>query len=71
MFDPSSFTDPTPLAHADTSRDVLPRRGTSQPVSLDNCWGYAKPEFSGSYSSNFFYALYILSMGSLPCWIEC
>ncbi|GFX70325.1 NT-3 growth factor receptor [Trichonephila clavipes] len=30
MFDPGSFTDPTPLAHADTSRDVLPRGGTSQ-----------------------------------------
>ncbi|GFW03900.1 uncharacterized protein TNCV_2050161 [Trichonephila clavipes] len=29
MFDPSSFTDPTPLAHADTSRDVLPRGGIS------------------------------------------
>ncbi|GFV39736.1 hypothetical protein TNCV_741661 [Trichonephila clavipes] len=29
MFDPSSFTKPTPLAHADTSRDVLPRGGTS------------------------------------------
>ncbi|GFV31256.1 HTH_Tnp_Tc3_2 domain-containing protein [Trichonephila clavipes] len=27
MFDPSSFTDPTPLAPADTSRDVLPKRG--------------------------------------------
>ncbi|GFU19216.1 CCHC-type domain-containing protein [Trichonephila clavipes] len=25
MFDPSSFADSTPLAHADTSRDVLPR----------------------------------------------
>ncbi|GFV09816.1 hypothetical protein TNCV_2598701 [Trichonephila clavipes] len=25
MFDPSSFANPTPLAHADTSRDVLPR----------------------------------------------
>ncbi|GFY19202.1 hypothetical protein TNCV_4225661 [Trichonephila clavipes] len=25
MFDPSSFADPTPLVHADTSRDVLPR----------------------------------------------
>ncbi|GFT50165.1 hypothetical protein TNCV_3622241 [Trichonephila clavipes] len=25
MFDPSSFADPTPLAHADTLRDVLPR----------------------------------------------
>ncbi|GFT04436.1 hypothetical protein TNCV_1929561 [Trichonephila clavipes] len=30
MFDPSSFADPTPLAHADTSRDVLPRGGKSQ-----------------------------------------
>ncbi|GFU31347.1 hypothetical protein TNCV_4792381 [Trichonephila clavipes] len=30
MFDPSSFADPTPLAHADASRDVLPRGGTSQ-----------------------------------------
>ncbi|GFY06743.1 hypothetical protein TNCV_2202781 [Trichonephila clavipes] len=25
-----SFANPTPLAHADTSRDVLPRGGTSQ-----------------------------------------
>ncbi|GFU14587.1 hypothetical protein TNCV_406441 [Trichonephila clavipes] len=25
MFDPSSFANPTPLAHADTSRDVLPK----------------------------------------------
>ncbi|GFW22616.1 uncharacterized protein TNCV_2764281 [Trichonephila clavipes] len=30
MFDPSSFANPTPLAQADTSRDVLPRGGTSQ-----------------------------------------
>ncbi|GFX06518.1 uncharacterized protein TNCV_3017521 [Trichonephila clavipes] len=30
MFDSSSFANPTPLAHADTSRDVLPRGGTSQ-----------------------------------------
>ncbi|GFX96806.1 uncharacterized protein TNCV_1648411 [Trichonephila clavipes] len=30
MFDPSFFANPTPLAHADTSRDVLPRGGTSQ-----------------------------------------
>ncbi|GFY02390.1 uncharacterized protein TNCV_3502711 [Trichonephila clavipes] len=29
MFDPSSFANSTPLAHADTSRDVLPREGTS------------------------------------------
>ncbi|GFX82273.1 hypothetical protein TNCV_972851 [Trichonephila clavipes] len=25
-----SFANPTPLAHADTSKDVLPRGGTSQ-----------------------------------------
>ncbi|GFX18554.1 uncharacterized protein TNCV_3371271 [Trichonephila clavipes] len=30
MFDPSSFANPTPLAHADTSRDVFLRGGTSQ-----------------------------------------
>ncbi|GFS63717.1 hypothetical protein TNCV_1127631 [Trichonephila clavipes] len=30
MFDPSSFAGPTPLAHADTLTDVLPRGGTSQ-----------------------------------------
>ncbi|GFY12772.1 retrovirus-related Pol polyprotein from transposon 412 [Trichonephila clavipes] len=30
MFDSSSYVDPSPLAHADTSRDVLPRGGTSQ-----------------------------------------
>ncbi|GFT00311.1 hypothetical protein TNCV_2738661 [Trichonephila clavipes] len=30
MYDPSSFANPTALAHADTSRDVLPRGGTSQ-----------------------------------------
>ncbi|GFX51258.1 uncharacterized protein TNCV_2736091 [Trichonephila clavipes] len=27
MFDSSSYVNPTPLAHADTSRDVLPRGG--------------------------------------------
>ncbi|GFW67258.1 uncharacterized protein TNCV_2698681 [Trichonephila clavipes] len=30
MFDSSSYDNPTPLAHADTLRDVLPRGGTSQ-----------------------------------------
>ncbi|GFX45966.1 uncharacterized protein TNCV_2163411 [Trichonephila clavipes] len=30
MFDSSSYVNPTPLAHADTSRDVLPRGRTSQ-----------------------------------------
>ncbi|GFW78785.1 RNase H domain-containing protein [Trichonephila clavipes] len=32
MFDPSSFANPTPLAHAEASRDVLPRGGTSQAI---------------------------------------
>ncbi|GFV64791.1 hypothetical protein TNCV_808881 [Trichonephila clavipes] len=36
MFDPSSFVNPTPLAHADTSRDVLPRGGTSQVCLSDS-----------------------------------
>ncbi|GFS76646.1 uncharacterized protein TNCV_1622361 [Trichonephila clavipes] len=30
MFDSSSYDDPTPLAHADTSRDVLPRGEVSK-----------------------------------------
>ncbi|GFV67369.1 histone-lysine N-methyltransferase SETMAR [Trichonephila clavipes] len=30
MFDSRSYVNPTPLAHADASRDVLPRGGTSQ-----------------------------------------
>ncbi|GFV48532.1 hypothetical protein TNCV_5068171 [Trichonephila clavipes] len=30
MLDPSSFANPTPLAHTDTSKDVLPRGGASQ-----------------------------------------
>ncbi|GFX75433.1 uncharacterized protein TNCV_2547041 [Trichonephila clavipes] len=30
MYDSSSYVNPTPLAHADTSRNVLPRGGTSQ-----------------------------------------
>ncbi|GFU99246.1 uncharacterized protein TNCV_795861 [Trichonephila clavipes] len=30
MFGPSPFTNPTPLTPADTSRDVLPKGGTSQ-----------------------------------------
>ncbi|GFV29103.1 uncharacterized protein TNCV_4601351 [Trichonephila clavipes] len=30
MLDSSSFVNPTYLAHADTSRDVLPRGGSSQ-----------------------------------------
>ncbi|GFW72505.1 hypothetical protein TNCV_3797331 [Trichonephila clavipes] len=34
MFDPSSFVNPTPLAHADASRDVFPRGGTSRYIRL-------------------------------------
>ncbi|GFW18878.1 mariner Mos1 transposase [Trichonephila clavipes] len=32
MIDSSSYVNPTPLAHADTSRDVIPRGVTSQGV---------------------------------------
>ncbi|GFU82760.1 hypothetical protein TNCV_265571 [Trichonephila clavipes] len=32
MYDSSSYVNPTRLAHADTSRNVLPRGGTSQGV---------------------------------------
>ncbi|GFX65288.1 uncharacterized protein TNCV_4821781 [Trichonephila clavipes] len=35
MFDPSSFANPTPLAHADASRDVLPRGGHLLGRALD------------------------------------
>ncbi|GFW39551.1 hypothetical protein TNCV_3908601 [Trichonephila clavipes] len=35
MFDSSSYDNPTPLARADTSRDVLPRGGTSQGVKSE------------------------------------
>ncbi|GFX32979.1 hypothetical protein TNCV_5005391 [Trichonephila clavipes] len=39
MFNPISFVNPTPLAHADTSSDVLPRGGTSQwcPTRFNLC----------------------------------
>ncbi|GFU40528.1 hypothetical protein TNCV_1208801 [Trichonephila clavipes] len=37
MFESSSYVNPTPLAHADTSRDVLPRGGTSQCENNDVC----------------------------------
>ncbi|GFV45019.1 uncharacterized protein TNCV_2169781 [Trichonephila clavipes] len=33
---PCSYDNPTPLAHADTSRDVLPRGGTSQGILFDD-----------------------------------
>ncbi|GFX73150.1 hypothetical protein TNCV_4502291 [Trichonephila clavipes] len=36
MFDPSSFVNPTPLAHADASRDVLPRGGTSHGIVVND-----------------------------------
>ncbi|GFW19555.1 uncharacterized protein TNCV_1604471 [Trichonephila clavipes] len=43
MFDPSYFADPTPLAHADASRDVLLRGGTSQ---WRPTWGQFLREFA-------------------------
>ncbi|GFV02442.1 uncharacterized protein TNCV_1023701 [Trichonephila clavipes] len=35
MFDSSSYVNPTPLAHADTSRDLLPRGGHNVTVNGD------------------------------------
>ncbi|GFX37304.1 transposable element Tcb2 transposase [Trichonephila clavipes] len=37
MFDSSSYDNPTPLAHADTSRDVLPRGVVQRAQKLHNC----------------------------------
>ncbi|GFS71463.1 hypothetical protein TNCV_5051641 [Trichonephila clavipes] len=34
----NSFADPTSLAQTDTSRDVLPRGGTSQAPSVGVAW---------------------------------
>ncbi|GFV34180.1 hypothetical protein TNCV_3483901 [Trichonephila clavipes] len=53
MFDPSSFANPTPLAHADTSKDVLPRGGTSQhrgSILLTSYWNNS--ETIGNESPN-------------------
>ncbi|GFV16413.1 hypothetical protein TNCV_1525591 [Trichonephila clavipes] len=47
MFDSSSFVNPTPLAHADTSRDVVPRGGTSQEVSSVT-WLLTNPAYSAA-----------------------
>ncbi|GFU87929.1 hypothetical protein TNCV_1334991 [Trichonephila clavipes] len=35
MFDPSSFVNPTPLAHADASRDVLAREADRELLTTD------------------------------------
>ncbi|GFU75637.1 hypothetical protein TNCV_2863511 [Trichonephila clavipes] len=50
MFDPSSFANPTPLAHADTSRDVLPRGGTSQLHMSDLQWRHDSNPRHDSYN---------------------
>ncbi|GFW01116.1 hypothetical protein TNCV_1763541 [Trichonephila clavipes] len=52
MFDPSSFANPTPLAHADTSRVVLPKGVTLLQQAgwvawLVYRWPFA-PKFAGS-----------------------
>ncbi|GFW73303.1 uncharacterized protein TNCV_2799671 [Trichonephila clavipes] len=63
MFDPSSFANPTPLPHVGTSRDALPRGGTSQccptrfnlsDPEMRNARGFnvwAEEYFSGSENS--------------------
>ncbi|GFW19223.1 uncharacterized protein TNCV_255501 [Trichonephila clavipes] len=66
MFDSSSYDNPTPLAHADNSTDVLPSGGTSQwrptrfnlyDPEMRNARGFnVRPEvyFSGSENVNEF-----------------
>ncbi|GFW49394.1 hypothetical protein TNCV_3059011 [Trichonephila clavipes] len=47
MFDPSSFVNPTPLAHADASRDVLPRGGYQHLITelpLENAGKEQRPQ---------------------------
>ncbi|GFT84411.1 hypothetical protein TNCV_147931 [Trichonephila clavipes] len=59
MFDPSSFANPTPLAHADTSRDVLPRGDTSHFVPLfystPSMGHFLKKEYINTSSSRLFF----------------
>ncbi|GFU53335.1 hypothetical protein TNCV_2953691 [Trichonephila clavipes] len=50
MFDPSSFANPTPLAHADTSRDVLPRGGIWLMASAE-CIGGPRSPTTQRYSA--------------------
>ncbi|GFU91559.1 hypothetical protein TNCV_2543251 [Trichonephila clavipes] len=57
MFDSSSYVNPTPLAHADTSRDVLPR-GEESPIPRIRKKGFtlgnstpSLGEFAGSKSA--------------------
>ncbi|GFX48335.1 DNA-directed RNA polymerase subunit alpha [Trichonephila clavipes] len=57
MNDSSSYVNPTPLAHADTSRDVLPRGGTSQYVLmhrlLELISNREQPGFTVFYSASY------------------
>ncbi|GFV53680.1 hypothetical protein TNCV_2091831 [Trichonephila clavipes] len=48
MIDPSSFADPTPLAHADASRDVFPRGVLKANDRRTSCPGH--DEFRGPRS---------------------
>ncbi|GFT38847.1 hypothetical protein TNCV_1585441 [Trichonephila clavipes] len=43
MFDSSFFVNPTPLAHADTPRDILPKEGTSHPSRLEVSRSFVNP----------------------------
>ncbi|GFS53210.1 hypothetical protein TNCV_3363811 [Trichonephila clavipes] len=73
MFDPSSFADPTPLAHADTSRDVLPRGGTSQWRPTRSSPGQSPglvPNIRISVSAKYRHGLRTAEssiVGSIPC----
>ncbi|GFX89662.1 uncharacterized protein TNCV_3710941 [Trichonephila clavipes] len=48
MFDSSSYDNPTPLARADASRDVLPRGGTSQEIPTQLACEYLKGHLTGN-----------------------
>ncbi|GFY05453.1 uncharacterized protein TNCV_961481 [Trichonephila clavipes] len=53
MFDPSSFANPTPLTHADASRDVLPRGGKSQTIHEHLLVSDVNEEFNRNNVKNF------------------
>ncbi|GFT25710.1 hypothetical protein TNCV_1517281 [Trichonephila clavipes] len=65
MIDPSPFANPTPLAHADTSRDVLPSEGTSQYLPLKNICSHLWIYVVLPNSTNKFRGVTVGSMGTI------
>ncbi|GFV49018.1 hypothetical protein TNCV_5065021 [Trichonephila clavipes] len=66
MFNPSSFTNPTPLAHADTSRDVLPRRARISRQSNRRCWRSPQPRATALVQRDFGCVLGVQQTKQLP-----